>query len=103
MNKAILIIPIIAVLLSITTSTAVQARAGDGFDSGYNKGKSYTLNNHSFGDLCLSTGTYCDNYKRGYMTGWVEMHMATGTLVLLDKRYQFLDMIVFACLEEVQY
>jgi hypothetical protein len=154
MNKAILIIPIIAILLSITTSTttAVQARSGDGFDdgyakgkfdithgqplndtclskglacdqsqsgyitavnqyayhcklcvpnnmtllivnktgsipghtadgyiAGYNNGRSNTLNNQSFSELCQSTRVYCDDYKRGYITGWVEMHIASGT------------------------
>jgi hypothetical protein len=57
----------------------VQAHTADGFDYGYNKGRADSLNNHVFGDLCLPVGTYCNNYKRGYMTGWVEMHMATGT------------------------
>jgi hypothetical protein len=78
MNKAILIaIPVVAILLGAIPSA--MAYTADSFTDGYNKGKSDTLNNHSFSDLCLSTGTHCDNYKRGYITGWVEMHMATGT------------------------
>jgi hypothetical protein len=55
-----------------------MAYTADSFTAGYNKGRSDTLNNRSFSDLCSSI-RYCDNYKRGYITGWVEMHMTTGT------------------------
>ncbi|MGB7956832.1 MAG: hypothetical protein WCF23_22900, partial [Candidatus Nitrosopolaris sp.] len=58
--------------------TTVQAHTGDGFDNGYNMGRADSLNNQIFGDLCSPTSTYCNNYQRGYITGWVEMHMATG-------------------------
>jgi hypothetical protein len=37
----------------------------DGYTDVYNKGRSNTLNNHSFND----------DYKSGYLIGWVEMHM----------------------------
>jgi hypothetical protein len=76
MNKSILIIPVVAILLGAIPSA--MAYTADSFTDGYNKGRSDTLNNRSFSDLCLSI-TYCDNYKRGYITGWVEMQMATGT------------------------
>jgi hypothetical protein len=59
--------------------TLGQQHISNGFDNGYNKGRVDSLNNHGFGDLCLPASTYCSNYQRGYITGWVEMQMATGT------------------------
>lgn len=67
-----------SVTINKTGSVRGIAHTTDGYTDGYNKGRSDTLNNHSFSDLCLSSGEYCDNYKRGYITGWVEMHGATG-------------------------
>jgi hypothetical protein len=74
MNKTILIIPVVAILLGAIPSAI--AYTADAFTDGYNKGRSDTLNNRYFSDLCLSN---CDNYKIGYITGWVEMHLTTGT------------------------
>jgi hypothetical protein len=74
-----LCVPNNATLLKMDETGSTPSRmayTADGYTDGYNKGRSDTLNNRSFSDLCLSN---CDNYKRGYITGWVEMHMATGT------------------------
>jgi hypothetical protein len=77
MNKAILIIPVVAMLL--VSIPSAMARTANGYTDGYNKGRAESLNNHVFGDLCLPASKYCNNYQRGYIIGWVEMHMATGT------------------------
>lgn len=65
--------------LIVNKTGSIPAHTADGYTDGYNNGRSNTLNNHSFSDLCLSTRVYCDNYQRGYITGWAEMHMASGT------------------------
>ena len=97
MNKVILlIVPVLTLLTTAATQhqqqqiahatpiktnlgTTVQAQTGNGFDNGYNKGRADSLNDHIFGDLCSPASTYCNNYQMGYITGWVEMHLATGT------------------------
>lgn len=92
MNKAILlIVPVLTLLTTAATQhqqqqiahatpiKTVQGQTGNGFDNGYNKGRADSLNDHNFGDSCLPASTYCNNYQSGYITGWVEMHMATGT------------------------
>lgn len=96
MNKVILlIVPVLTLLTAAATQhqqqqiayatpiktnlgTTAQAQTGNGFDNGYTKGRADSLDNHVFGDLCLPASTYCSTYQRGYITGWVEMHMATG-------------------------
>jgi hypothetical protein len=63
MNKAILIIPVIAILLGITTSTsttAVQARIyghytmtnSNAYDKGFNQAKHDVANNHAYNNSC---------------------------------------------------
>jgi hypothetical protein len=71
MNKVILIIPVIAILLSITTSTlttAVQAHAGNGFDNGYAKGKFDITHGQPINDTCLPKGLACGQFQSGYLT-----------------------------------
>jgi hypothetical protein len=82
MTKAILIVPIIAILLGITTSlltTAVLAHTGNGFDNGYAKAKYDFANNHVYNDLCSPKGVYCQQYHVGYETAWIQYHWSTGT------------------------
>jgi hypothetical protein len=50
MNKSILIIPVVAILLGAIPSA--MAYTAYSFTDGYNKGRSDTLNNRSFSDLC---------------------------------------------------
>jgi hypothetical protein len=45
----------------------------------YNKSAIDFANNHRISDLYSPTGTYCDTYKIGYITAWVEAHTSTGT------------------------
>jgi len=81
MNKAILIMPVIAILLGITTSTlttAVQAHTGNGFDNGYAKAKYDFANNLLYNDSCSPKGVYCQQYHVGYETAWIQYHWNTG-------------------------
>jgi adenine-specific DNA glycosylase len=45
----------------------------DPYNIGYDKGRSDTLHNHPFCDLCPFQSA-CGNYTRGYITGRVEEH-----------------------------
>ncbi len=63
MNKAILIIPVIAILLGITVSPLTTAYADTGFNNGYAKGNGQPLN-----DTCLPKGLACDQFQSGYVT-----------------------------------
>ena len=90
MNKAILIIPVIAILLGITTSTsttAVQARIyghytmtnSNAYDKGFNQAKHDVANNHAYNNSCTPNGVYCQQYDSGYKTAWIQEHWSTGT------------------------
>lgn len=68
MNKAILIIPTIAILLSITTSTLTTAYADTGFNNGYAKGKFDITHGQPLNDTCLPKGLACDQSQSGYVT-----------------------------------
>jgi hypothetical protein len=76
MNKAILIMPIIAILLGITTSmpTTVQAHTGDGFMDGYNRARHDYASNHEYNISCSANSEYCEHYKAGYEIAWNQVH-----------------------------
>jgi hypothetical protein len=81
MNKAILIMPVIAILLGITaftSTTGVQARSGDGFNDGYAKAKYDFANNLAYNDKCSPNSAYCQHYDSGYKTAWIQEHWSTG-------------------------
>lgn len=70
MNKAILIIPVIAILLGITVSPLTTAYADTGFNNGYAGGKFAITHGLPFNDTCLPKGLACDQFKSGYVTSW---------------------------------
>jgi hypothetical protein len=68
MNKAILIIPVIAILLGITVSPLTTAYADTGFNNGYAKGKFDITHGQPLNDTCLPKGLACDQFQSGYVT-----------------------------------
>jgi hypothetical protein len=66
-------------IITIGSTTAVQARTGDGFDDGYAKAKLDFANNYAFNDSCSPKSAYCQHYVTGYITAWVQAHWSTGT------------------------
>ena len=68
MNKAILIMPVIAILLSIMTSTSTGAYADTGFNNGYAKGEFDITHGQPLNDTCLPKGLACDQFQSGYVT-----------------------------------
>ena len=59
--------------------TTVQAHTGNGFDNGYAKAKYDVAKNHLYNDSCSPSGAYCQHYKVGYITAWIQEHWSTGT------------------------
>jgi hypothetical protein len=59
--------------------TTVQVHTGDGFDNGYSKAKYDVAKNHLYNDSCSPKGVYCQHYKTGYETAWIQYHWSTGT------------------------
>jgi hypothetical protein len=68
MNKAILIIPVIAILLGIIASPLTTAYADTGFDNGYAKGKFDITHGQPLNDTCLPKGLACGQFQSGYLT-----------------------------------
>lgn len=71
MNKAILILPLLTIVLGITTSsltTVVQAHTGNGFNNGYAKGKFDITHDQPLNDTCLPKGLASDQFQSGYVT-----------------------------------
>ena len=70
MNKAILILPVIAILLGITTSSLTTAYADTGFNNGYVKGKFDITHGQPLNDTCLPKGLACGQFQSGYVTAF---------------------------------
>ena len=66
-------------ILAIGSTTAVQARTGDGFNDGYSKAKYDLANKLAYNDKCSPNSAYCQHYDAGYSTAWIQEHWSTGT------------------------
>jgi hypothetical protein len=93
MNKAILLIPVIAILLGITLSPLTTAYSDTGFNNGYAKGKFDITHGRPLNDTCLPKGLACDQFQSGYITAVNQKYCSSRGQITIPNKLNHVEFI----------